>query len=357
MKIYVYAISKNESDQVDGFVDSMSESDGIFVMDTGSTDGTLERLMERGVSAVYDEIKPWRFDVARNKSLEYVPKDADICVCVDLDERFSIGWRDAFKQAWNSDKDINRLACRYVWNQIEVDGKQQDGYVYLFNKFHSRYGFYWKYPCHETLTPLGQEKEAIVSGAELRHYPKYKKERSNYLPLLEIGYNENQDDLRCIHYLGREYYYNARWEDSINILSEYVLKSGNFCWHDELSESYLIMATCYKHLNDEKNAELCAYRAIAESGGNEPEIWLSEHFYSKKNWTQSLFYAQMAMSIKQTTSHLRNPFNYGAKPYDLACIAAWNLGKKDLSIEYAKKCLEYEPNNERIKTNLQRCLL
>ena len=47
MKICVYAISKNESKFVDRCVDSMSEADDIYVLDTGSTDDTVEKLKKK----------------------------------------------------------------------------------------------------------------------------------------------------------------------------------------------------------------------------------------------------------------------------------------------------------------------
>ena len=48
MKIVVYAIAKNESSFVDRWMDSMSEADQVVVLDTGSDDGTAERLRARG---------------------------------------------------------------------------------------------------------------------------------------------------------------------------------------------------------------------------------------------------------------------------------------------------------------------
>ena len=85
-KISVYAISKNEEKFVKRWVDSMKEADDIYVLDTGSTDNTVKLLKELGVNVKQEIINPWRFDVARNKSLEMVPKNTDICVCTDLDE-------------------------------------------------------------------------------------------------------------------------------------------------------------------------------------------------------------------------------------------------------------------------------
>ena len=49
MKIAVYTICKNESAFVDRWVDSMSEADGIFVLDTGSEDDTVEKLKARAL--------------------------------------------------------------------------------------------------------------------------------------------------------------------------------------------------------------------------------------------------------------------------------------------------------------------
>ena len=48
MKICVYAIAKNEEQFVDRWVDSMSEADWVCVLDTGSTDRTVEKLADRG---------------------------------------------------------------------------------------------------------------------------------------------------------------------------------------------------------------------------------------------------------------------------------------------------------------------
>lgn len=87
-KVCVYAICKNELQFVDRWMESMSEADLIVVTDTGSDDGTVERFREKGAVVYVNEVIPWRFDVARNISLDHVPGDVDICVCTDLDEVF-----------------------------------------------------------------------------------------------------------------------------------------------------------------------------------------------------------------------------------------------------------------------------
>ena len=42
--ICVYAIAKNEAAFVDRFCDAAADADSIAVLDTGSTDDTVERL-------------------------------------------------------------------------------------------------------------------------------------------------------------------------------------------------------------------------------------------------------------------------------------------------------------------------
>ena len=90
-KICVYAITKNEEAFVDRWMDAVNEADGVFVADTGSTDGTVARLRARGAIVHEETVTPWRFDTARNIALSHVPEDADICVSNDLDEVFEPG--------------------------------------------------------------------------------------------------------------------------------------------------------------------------------------------------------------------------------------------------------------------------
>ena len=44
MNIIIYAICKNEAQFAERFMGSCAEADGVYVLDTGSTDGTPERL-------------------------------------------------------------------------------------------------------------------------------------------------------------------------------------------------------------------------------------------------------------------------------------------------------------------------
>ena len=56
MKIVVYAICKNEAKFAERWAASMAEADEIVVLDTGSTDETVELLRKNGVRVVQETI-------------------------------------------------------------------------------------------------------------------------------------------------------------------------------------------------------------------------------------------------------------------------------------------------------------
>ena len=198
MKIVVYAICKNEAQFVSRWIKSMSEADQIVVLDTGSTDDTVQRLRALGAQVTVETIYPWRFDVARNRSLDLIDPDADICVCTDLDEVFHPGWRKALESAWIPG--TTQATYRYTWS-FRPDGGE--GVVFWYEKIHARHGYRWVHPVHEVLEWMGPGQPGLkvsAEGIQLDHHPDPEKSRAQYLPLLELAVSETPQDDRSVHY-------------------------------------------------------------------------------------------------------------------------------------------------------------
>ena len=351
MKIIVYAICKNESKFVNRWMDSMTEADAVVVLDTGSSDDTVEKLRRRGATVEQAEILPWRFDTARNRSLALVPDDADICVCTDLDEVFHPGWRALLETAWQAG--TTRAAYRYTWNFLP-DGSE--GHVFYVDKIHARHGYRWVHPVHEVLTPdtALQERRVVVAGMQLDHHADPSKSRGQYLPLLELSVREDPDDDRNTHYLGREYFYYRRWDDCIRTLKKH-LAMPNALWADERAASMRYIASSYSHKGQPDEAVRWYLRAAAEAPHlREPLTDLALELYYQKDWHGVLFAAGRALRItKRPRTYICKADAWGSLPWDLMAVAYYNIGRNTLALEYALQALELDPGNERLQNNVR----
>jgi len=348
-KVCVYAIAKNEEKFVKRWVSSMQEADKIIVLDTGSTDNTVQLLKNMGVEVHTKEIHPWRFDVARNESLKLIPKDYDICVCTDLDEVFEYGWKEKLINAWNDD--TTRMKYTYNWS---FDEYGNPGTTFLLNKIHLHKGYSWIHPVHEVLTTNLKEKEDVCEEIVLNHYPDKTKSRGSYLALLEVSVKEDSEDDRNMHYLGREYMYYRKWDECILTLKKHLnLKTAT--WKDERAASMRFIARSYNAKGEQEEAKKWYEKAILEAPYlREAYIELAYLYYEEGNFSEAYNYLRKALEIKQkSNSYINEEFAWNSFVYDLLSICAFNLEKYDEAVDNVKKALNMDKNNLRLKINLE----
>ena len=280
-KICVYAICKNEIKFVDKWLDNMSEADYIVVLDTGSTDGTYEKLKEDArVTVVKQEvITPWRFDVARNKSMELIPEDADILVCTDFDELFEPGWATFLRNNWIVGQH-NRCHYTYAWGHGEIGEPQ---FVFTYDKIHTR-ELKWCFPVHEVLTPVDKEnyQENCLNAGEniyLHHWPDKSKSRSNYLDLLKLSVEENPDSSHIKLLYGREFLNNYDLDNALKVFFD-ALDTKDI----EYADNGLVLLQTLHYIG------LC--------------------YYEQKNYDEAIWYCQEFIRINPT---YREPYFLIAK--------------------------------------------
>ena len=323
-KVCVYAICKNEEKFVDGWMDSMGEADLVVVLDTGSEDGTVERLRARGAQVTVERILPWRFDAARNRSLELVPEDVDLCVCTDLDEAFHPGWREALERAWRPG--CGRASYRYTWS-FQQDGSEGEG---------------------------APGPTVAAEGIQLDHHPDPEKSRGQYLPLLELSVEEDPEDDRNMHYLGREYLFRGRWEECIRTLERH-LAMPQAVWRDERAASMRFLARACLELDRQNEALEWYLRAAAEAPYlREPWVELARLLYQREEWDGVLYAAGQALAVQERPrTYICEPEAWGSLPHDLRCQAFYHTGRTALALEEARQALALSPEDGRLRENVE----
>jgi hypothetical protein len=348
-KICVYAISKNEEKFVDRWYESIKEADEVYVLDTGSTDNTVKKLQEHNVIVKKEIISPWRFDIARNKSLELVPDDTDICVCIDLDEVLEKGWRKKLEDNW--EENTTQAIYTYNWS---FDDMGKPNVTFYYEKIHSRKDYTWTHPVHEVLNYIGncQENKKLIPDIILNHYPDKNKSRSSYLPLLELSVKEDPEDDRNTHYLGREYMYYQKWDKAIETLEKHLsLKKAT--WKDERSASMRFISRCYKNKGNFNQAKIWLEKAINETPYlREPYTEYGILEYENKNYNNAIIYLNKALEIKDKyQSYINETFCWDNTIYDLLSISYFNVNDLKNSLYFVTKAYNMDKTNIRIKNN------
>lgn len=347
-KICVYAIAKNEIKFINRWFNSVNEADYVCVLDTGSTDGSFQKFQELNIITEQKIYKNFRFDIARNDSMKLIPKDADICVCVDIDEEFEKGWSKIIKENWKSN--TGRATYRYTWN-FNPDGSE--GIVFMADKIHKNHDYIWKHPVHETLYQISSTPLETISlpNIQLNHRADNTKSRSSYLPLLELSVKEDPLNDRNVHYLGREYMFYSQYNKAIKTLKTH-LQLPSSIWDIERCASLRYIANCYKHKKQPKKQEEYLLRAILEAPYvREPYFELALFYYEQNNYLKAAFIFNQMLKINQRyLNYMSSPTCWNETPHDYLSLCYYHLGDYKKAVEQTNLALNFS-NNKRIKNN------
>jgi hypothetical protein len=339
MKIGVYALAKNEVKHVEAWAESCREADVRVVTDTGSTDGTVEALVQHGVTVCNGYVVPWRWDDAHNLSLHHLPPDVDVCVRLDLDERLQPGWREAIEREW--DGTHNCLRYRYVWSW-KADGTP--GLVFNADRVHARHGFRWTAATHEGLVCwTGDKTQKIIEGLEIHHHRDAGKKHVTDLALLRVAVREAPHDARAWWYLAREMEW-ANCPEAAATFTHYLAMKGGI-W----TERAYAYRALYRLTGDLQHLHHAAKEAVGE-----PDAWQQIAFwhYMRQEWRECHAFAVQAIDANGESTHATDP-EAKTKAYDLAAVAAWNLGLRPEALRLAREAVARCPGDPRLASNVE----
>lgn len=241
VKVSAVLIAKNEAKVISRCIKSLIGIDEIVILDTGSTDKTVE--IARGLGAkvtVRSPIVPFDFAVARNEATALA--EHDWVITIDADEVIRPGMISKLRKAMADQeaKDpFERVSALIV---TFTDRGMTTHKTKAFRK--SCWG--WKYRVHEQLVPLGTDtKQGTLESVVFEHLPSPDKKarHAQNIDLLKLCVEENPEYARAWRHLGQELMLEKKWTEAIPNLATYLEKTGE----NELEKSEVCchVGKCY----------------------------------------------------------------------------------------------------------------
>jgi hypothetical protein len=357
-KIAVCAIAKNEAKNAAAWYKSMSEADEIYVLDTGSTDGTDNILRSLGAKVFTAPMvcdigaeNCFRFDKARNLLLERVPDDFDIVVTTDLDERLNDGWRDILEKAWNP----KATHARYLFNwSFYPDGKPKQQTSYY--RINARKGLKWRGALHEYPGFDRPRRDVIIPGLVLNHYQDETKPRAFYLELSKVNAKENPDDPRVQFFLGRDYYDAEMWRECAEQMERLFEMARTPEIVEMRADAMMFAGLSYHRLDEREQAYSSFHKSISEFPySREHYVQFAAVASDFKDWGVVYMCASTAIRIKYESGAMpNNQYSGDYRLYDLAAEGAAGIGLYDEALAYAETAARFSPGDLRILDNIRK---
>jgi len=372
----IVIITKNEENTLPRLFDSLKEFQSrggeVVVLDTGSTDNTIQTAMNRGAVVfnstdfgqfittlgdsecmsinerfVADDDPPivhfgnklFNFSMARNTVSKLACND--FIVTMDADEAYSVLDIDKINDL--IEQGYQQLEYQFVYAH---DSQGRPAVQFIQSKAFDRRVMEWEGIVHEVLQ--GNAKRILVDESiiKLEHWQEPGKEhRGNYLVGLAYDCYQNPNKDRQSHYLARELMYTGRYKSAIKEFERHITMGG---WVAEKAQSMIFMGDCFGKLN-EPMAQLRWYaEAFATDSSRREALIKTALFYQhNNNWHGAAAYASAALQIPFVDYYANERHHYEDLPHSILYQALGWMGDIKGAQDHLWKCLQYQPYNEK----------
>lgn len=267
MRISAVLIVQDEQELLPRCLDSVKDADEIIICDQGSVDRTIQ-VAQRYTDKIYTDHK-WEDSFCKARNHAKSKATGDWILSIDADE-----WCHDFSEVRRTVEEASKYP-----EVLAVDVKmiaEDNGQMFVYPRlFRNIPEVYWVGNVHNHLTAQGHG----VGNIKITHgySPAHKRDPDRALRILEKD-AKNPGMVREQYYLGREYYYRERWEESAKLLWQYAQQSRYLA---EKADAFLIMARCFwqMRLPDEAR-DACMQAIIINANFKEAILFMAEMSWS-----------------------------------------------------------------------------
>ena len=275
MKITLYAICKNEEKNVEKFIENSKKFSHTIVVDTGSTDNTVELLKEAGIEVYYHPQSKEEFDFSkvRNQALSYVK--TDWAFSLDFNENVDDFFPEGFEV-------IEKEFTNFKHLRFDDDGNGEPKQSFeVHTRFHRTKNYTWQNAVHETPVFVSTEDypEEVSVDTSVKITKKINKSISKelfYLDICEREYQKDPTNWYYIWFIFNHYFSIQNYTKALEFGQEFLNVTKPYFDTFRIT-AFIKCSICLIQLQDVTKAANYSFHAVSEAM-NMGEPYLSEAF-------------------------------------------------------------------------------
>ncbi len=339
MKLSVCLIVKDEREVIARCLEcALKFADEIVIVDTGSSDGTLE-IVKEFTDKVYSY--EWNYDFSAARNYAFDKAGGEFLMWLDADDVVTDENCEKIKKLMESDSQFDMAFLPYV---AALDGDTVTFVYYRERIFRRKLNYKFSGAVHEAVEPSGR---IIYYDAEIFH----KKVKAGnplrnlviYQKLIAQGICLNE---REKFYYGRELLFNKMYRESIAVL-EYFLNGDG--WTENKIEACINLFRAYSAVGRIQEGINCIFKSFLYAAPrSEACCILGGYFADKNDFNSAIYWYQSAINADNGLKNggFVNRDFCGFIPYIQLCVLYDRLGDYKLAKRYNDLAGNLKPNNE-----------
>lgn len=346
IKVSVCMIVKNEEKNLATALESAQGlADEFIVVDTGSTDRTIEIAESMGCKVITGG-DPMHKANSRNLAMEHAA--GDWIVILDADEKIQDPTKLRSHLAMTNAKGVHIRETYYRGELATMSFAQMRAWP--------RGAFSYKYRAHEVpVPPDGVWPRQEFTDMVFEHRPDSSKAEWKLQYTLDrilMDVEENPGASRPVYYLGRQYRYLKRWEDALENLMKFLNMADRN--NTDRSHAAFDASICFDALGDEEMRLVMLHQMVFENPNNRQGYCeLAKCYHDKQQFNIAAGYLRCACEIpKMEESGYRYETLSPGIIAHLLSRAYWRMGDLKQGRDCLTYALESMPDNAELKEEL-----
>jgi glycosyltransferase involved in cell wall biosynthesis len=247
MKIAIYSICKNEEQHVEDFIKTVKDFDEVVVVDTGSTDNTVNLLRASGINVHVFPMHQEEFDFSkvRNLSKSLLSDDVDWCGFLDFNERF-----ENYNKIWFEDLSSTSVIFeRYDdFGNGDIRRGLEDHIRFIKKDLYE-----WKHAVHEDVFPITDNHTTSVLPIKvIKKIIRTEDKEKFYVHICERELEIDPSQLHYFWFVIKYYYQKQNADKVLKYGMQFLIISENF----SVGFRPIVSAYCAVAALDKKETQL-----------------------------------------------------------------------------------------------------